>query len=320
MKQVKFNEYGGPETLKIEEVEKPVINTDEVLIRIKAASVTSGDVRMRIGSKESLPMYPVSKLAIGWKKPRRPVLGFDFSGVIEEVGTDVTEYQVGDEVFGLTGKGTNQEYRSIKAIGTFTKKPENVSHVLSTSLPFGGTTALDFFKKADLKANDKVLIYGASGAVGTLAVQIAKVFQAEVTAVCGPKNVKLLEALGADYVFDYTKTDFRLLDKKYDIIMDTVGKVSFKSSKKNLKRDGKFIALVMTFGDGFRMMVNKFTNKKLIAGVAAGHVVDLEYLRDLVEEGKIQPIVEKTYPLDDVALAHEHVETGHKVGNIVLEI
>lgn len=319
MKKVVYHKYGSSDVLTFVEEDKPLIKDKEVLIRIYATTVASGDVRQRIGSRHSLPLWPVSKIAIGLIKPRNPNLGFDFSGKVEAIGSDVTKFKIGDGVFGITGKGTNMEYRSIHEDGLFTQKPENVSYAEATSIPFGAHTAHYFYEKAKIKEGDRVFINGASGAVGTQAIQLAKICGAHVTAVCSSKNHDLVKTLGADEVLDYNKDIYK--DNWYDIVFDTVGKMSYKNSNKILKKSGKLLLPVFGYRMLLMMLITSISKrKKVICGVASESIEVLEVLSEQVASGLLKPVIDREYTLHEIRMAHDYVELGHKVGSVVINI
>jgi len=320
MKKVVYNKYGSSEVLTFVEEDKPLVEDKEVLIRIYATTVASGDVRQRIGSRHSLPLWPVSKLGLGLTKPRNPNLGFDFSGKVEAIGSDVTKFKVGDDVFGITGKGTNMEYRSIHEDGLFIQKPDNMSYAEATSIPFGAHTAHYFYEKAKIKKGDKVFINGASGAVGTQAIQLAKNYGAHVTAVCSAKNHKIVKELGADEVLDYNNKNI-YKDNLYDIVFDTVGKMSYKNSNKILKKSGKLLLPVFGYRMLMMMLITSITKrKKVICGVASESIEVLEELKEQVATGILKPVIDREYTLAEIRKAHDYVELGHKVGSVVIKI
>ncbi len=302
MKAIICTKYGPPEVLKLQDVKKPVPKDKEILIKIYVTTVSSGDCRIRGFNVPKLFWLP-GRLALGITKPRNSILGVHFSGVVEEIGKDVNSFKIGDKVFGYTGFkfGTYAEYVTMPESGSVTIKPSNMSHEEAVAIPFGGDTALFFLRKGNIDKNKKVLIYGASGAVGTYAIQIAKYFEAEVTGICSTKNLELVKSLGANKVIDYTKEDFTKLGEKYDIILDAVGKISKSKCKNSLKADGKFLTV-------------------LGLDTATSLVKDLIFLRELAQKGIIKPIIDKTYPLENMVEAHRYVDTGHKVGNVVITV
>ena len=322
MKAILYEKYGSPNVLKIKEIEKPIPKNNEVLIKVYARTVTSGDVRMRRGSIKSLPLWPISKLSIGFRKPKKNILGWDFAGEVVSVGKDVKKFKKGDEVYGLfSKKGTYVEYISISEKGTIVKKPSNITWEEATSMPFGAITALHFLRNGNIKKGKKVLIYGASGSVGTFAVQIAKYFGTEVTGVCSTGNLDMVKSLGADHVIDYTKEDFSKRGQTYDIIFDTVGKTSFSRSKKVLKPNGFYLLTVFGYKEILQILwTSKIGNKKIIGGGASGSIENLKFLNELIEEGKIKSVIDKIYPFENISEAHEYVEKGHKKGHVVITL
>jgi NADPH:quinone reductase-like Zn-dependent oxidoreductase len=312
MKAIVCTEYGPPEVLQLAQVEKPVPRDNEVLIRVYAASVTVSDCLVRSGKVNVLLWIPM-RIFVGFRRPRRPVLGLELAGEIEATGRDVKRFKKGDQVLAFTGKrfGAYAEYTCLPEDGLsmpqdsiMTLKPSNVSYEEAAAVPSRGTLALYFLKKGNIQKGQKALIYGASGGVGTFAVQLAKHFGAEVTGVCSTTNFELVRSLGADGVIDYTKEDFTKKGELYDIVFDAVGKR--KSSKlkllcrEALTPNGKYISV----DDG--------TPK-----------IPIEYLillRELVETGKIKPVIDRRYPLEQIAEAHRYVEKGHKKGNVVITL
>jgi NADPH:quinone reductase-like Zn-dependent oxidoreductase len=317
IKAAVFHEYGTPEVLKIEKIEKPNPKESEVLIKIYATPVTSGDCRMR----RSDPF--ATRFITGLIKPKKNILGMHISGIIEKVGNNVTKFKVGDEVYGSCGMGFGaySEYICLNENTTIIKKPKNATHEEAAAIIFGGDTAYHFLKKAGIKKGNKILVYGASGAVGTSVVQLANYFGAEVTAVCSESNFKLVKSLGAKYVIDYSKKDFTQESKCYDFIFDTLGKTSFSKCKNSLKAKGKFIAVNASIKEYFQMMfLSLKKGKKIVAGVAIESIEHLEFLKDLFEHKKLNPVIDKTYSLENIVDAHTYLETGRKKGNIVIKL
>jgi len=317
IKAVVYQNYGSPNVLELKEVEKPVPGDNEVLIKIYATTVTSGDVRLR----KADPF--ITRFFTGLIRPKNPILGVDLAGVIEAVGKDVSLFKEGDRVFGSSypHSGTYAEYTCLPEDAVLAKKPENITWEKGAAVFFGGHTALHFLRKGKIKSGQKVLIYGASGAVGTYGVQLARFFGAEVTGVCSGANVKLVESLGADRVIDYTKEDFSGTGP-YDIIFDTVGKSPFSRSVRALKGNGFYLRSVhialkpLVLG----LWTTMTSSRKVIGGVAHEKTEDLIFLGDLVAEGKIEPVIDRTYPLEQIAEAHRYVEKGHKKGNVVITL
>jgi len=314
MKAVFYEKYGPPEVLQLKEVEKPKPKDKEILIKVHATTVTSGEPKARSGK----PF--MARLFLGLIRPRKKILGTEFSGEVEAVGRDVKQFKKGDKVFGSAGFGFGAyaEYLCLPEKGVVAIKPSNMGYEQATAVPFGGLSSLYFLKKADIKNGQKVLIYGASGSLGSYAVQIAKYYGAEVTGVCSTKNIEMVKSLGADKVIDYTKEDFTNTDDIYDVIFETVGKTTFSNCKGILKKNGFYLAAVGG------LIAPKFqgigTSINVIGGMAKDRVEDLIFLKEIIESGKIKPVVDRTYSLEQIAEAHRYVETGHKKGNVIIKI
>ena len=319
MKAVVYTKYGPPEVLQLKEIEKPTPKQNEVLIKIYATTVTSGDARLRRADPFLVRLY------FGLTKPKKPILGVDVAGVIDSVGNDVKLFKEGDKVFGSTfdfGLGAHAEYKCLPENAVLATKPENLSYEESAAVFFGGHTSLHYLKKGNIKRGQKVLIYGASGALGTYAVQLAKYFGAEVTGVCSSTNLELTKSLGAEKVIDYKKEDFTKGGKTYDIIFDTVGKSPFTGSVKSLKKNGFYLRAVHMSPSAIvqGLWTSMITSKKVIGGVAVERKEDLIFLKQLVEAGKIKPVIDRRYPLEQIAEAHRYVDKGHKKGNVVITV
>ncbi len=323
MKAVVCTKYGPPEVLQIQEVEKPVPKDNEVLVKVFATTVNSGDVRIRGFDVPALPWIPF-RLYSGIRKPRINILGSTFSGEVEVVGKDVKNFKDGDKVFGSTdmSMGTNAEYVSMPEDGVIGLKPSDMTFEEAAALTFGGQTALYFIKKGNVQAGQKILVYGASGAIGTFAVQLAKNYGAEVTGVCSTSNLDLVKSLGADKVIDYTKDDFTKNGETYDVIFDTVGKSPFSGSLRSIKKDGYYLRAVhLTLSPIIRgLWASMTTSKKVLNGVAFQNIEDLVFLKELMVKGKLKAVIDRTYPLEQIVEAHRYVDTGHKKGNVVITI
>jgi NADPH:quinone reductase-like Zn-dependent oxidoreductase len=323
MKAIVYHRYGGPEVVALAEVPKPTPKGNEVLIRIFATTVTTGDWRAR-----SLYMPGgfgfMGRLVFGVFGPRQPILGTELAGLIEAVGPSVTRFRVGDEVFAFAGAtmGCHAEYRTFAEDGLIALKPTGLSFEHAAALSFGGLTALGFLVgKGGIKRGDKVLIVGASGSVGTAAIQLAKHFGASVTGVCSTANVELVRLLGVDRVVDYTKVDFATTGETYDIILDTTGTAPLSRVDNALKIGGRLLLVLGTFAQsmGFERPSRK-SLKKVIAGVTAARAVDIRLLADLAAAGSFKPLIDRSYPLEHAAEAHAYVDRGHKRGNVILTI
>ncbi|NVO20177.1 MAG: NAD(P)-dependent alcohol dehydrogenase [Bacteroidetes bacterium] len=320
MKAIVYRKYGSPIVLEPVEVEKPIPGPKEILIRVCATTVTSADCMMRRGDTV------LSRILLGLRKPMQKyqILGTEFSGVIEAVGSHVKTFKIADEVYGFRGFGTGcyAEYKCMPENGSLAKKPVNMSFEEAASLVDGATTALFFLKdKAHIQKGQKVLINGASGSIGTFAVQLAKYFGAEVTAVCSNENIELARLLGADYVVDYTKKDFTRGADTYDIIFDTVGKSSFRKCRNVLTKKGKYVVTVLTFKHLILSFLTKIGNKKrVVFSMSINKTEALEFIRKLTVEGKLITIIDKQFPFDKLPEAHAYVEKGHKKGNVVIDL
>jgi NADPH:quinone reductase-like Zn-dependent oxidoreductase len=318
MKAIVYERYGPPEVLHLEEVENLTPRPNEVLVRIYATAVCSGDVRMRKADPWAV------RLMLGLIRPGIKTLGIVLAGEIEAVGKDVTLFKEGDQVYGTTVKsfGAYAEYKCLPEDGVLAIKPVSLTYKEAAAIPFGGTTALHFLRKAKIAAGQKVLIYGASGAVGTSAVQLAKYFGAEVTGVCSTTNIAMVKSLGADKTIDYTKEDFSKNGETYDIIFDTVGKSPFSGSIKSLKKNGYYLRVVhMALSPVVRgLWTSLVSNKKVIGGVTKETAGDLIFLNTLIEAGQLKPVIDRSYPLTEIVEAHEYVEKGHKKGNVMITL
>jgi NADPH:quinone reductase-like Zn-dependent oxidoreductase len=306
MKAAIYEKYGSAEVIHLKEIEKPVPKDNEVLIKIHATTVAAGDIRMR-GFKVPAKFWLPMRFALGLMGPKSKVLGMEASGVVEAVGSGVKKLGVGDEVLAATGFGGGYaEYICLPATDVvgrvvieIAKKPANLSFEEAAAVPIGAMTARAFLRKANVKKGQKVLVYGASGSVGTYAVQLAKYYGAEVTGVCSAANLELVKSLGADTVIDYAKADFAKNGQRYDLVFDAVGKISRSKAKGSLTENGVFLS---TWGNG-DMAPN-----------------DLSTLSGLIEAGKLKVVIDRTYPLEQIVEAHRYVEAGHKKGNVVITI
>ena len=307
MKAIVYEKYGPPEVLHFGEVEKPVPKDNEVLIKIHATTVHIGDTRVR-SSRIPLALWLPMRLYLGLLKPKRKILGIECAGEIESVGKDVRRFKKGDKVFALTGFdfGAYAEYRCVIAEGGDEKngmvalKPNNITYEEAAPIPAGGLTALGHMRKVNIKKGHKMLIYGASGSVGTFSVQLAKHFGAEVTGVCSTSNLDLVKSLGAEKVIDYTKEDFTTGAEKYDIVFDAVAKISRARCKKALRSNGVY--------------------DSVHASIPSPKLEDFLYLKELIEAGKFKAAIDKTFTWDHIVKAHSYADKGHKKGNVVIKI
>jgi NADPH:quinone reductase-like Zn-dependent oxidoreductase len=322
MKAAVYERYGAPEVLALKEVPAPTPAPNEILVEIHATTVTSGDWRVR--SLHLPPGFgPFGRLAFGLLRPRQPVLGTELAGKVVAIGERVTKFAVGDAVIAFPGvkMGCHAEYRCISEDGPVVLKPQNLSYDEAAALSFGGTTALSFLRRANVQRGERVLIVGASGCVGSAAVQLAKHLGAEVTGVCSTVNVALVRSLGADHVIDYTKQDFTKNGETYDVILDTTNTAGWARSKRSLRDHGR---LLVVLGGLWSLLqapfVSLFTNKKVIAGPVPERVEDLRELAHLAESGVYRPVVDRRYPFAQIVEAHRYVDTGRKRGSVVMTL
>lgn len=322
MKAIVYHEYGAPDVLKLAEIPKPLPGDNEILVKIHATTVTSGDSRLR-AMRVPFGFRTITRLVFGVRKPRNEVLGRDFSGIVKAVGKDVKEFKAGDEVFGAReNQRCYAEYVTLPEDGPVVLKPANISFEEAAAMPFGTISSLIYLRNfGKIQPGEKILIYGASGALGTAAVQLAKHFGAEVTGVCSTANLEMVKSLGADKVIDYTRTDFSEGDATYDVIYDTVGKVDVARCKKVLAADGRCLLAVASIPQYLQMLWTKIVGgKQIIAGVAMANKKDMHYLKELLAAGKLKPVIDRQYPLTETVAAHRYVDKGHKKGNVVLAV
>lgn len=322
MKAIICTKYGPPAVLKMADIETPDPRDDEVLIKVYFTTVSVGDCRVR-GFNVPPSYWLPAKLAMGWTKPKQPILGTELSGIIEKVGKNVRKYRPGDQVFAYPGHkfGGYAEYACMDENACMAIKPENLSFEEAAALPFGGITAWYFLEKGKVTKGEKLLIYGASGAVGSAAVQIAKYLGADVTAVCSTANLEMVKKLGAGKVIDYTKTDFTALGEKFEVIFDTVGKTDIPKTIKVIKPHGRYLHSVTSPGTELKIRLNLLgTNIKLVGGNAVGTVEQINFIKKIVEEGFFKPVIDRQYRFDEITAAHEYVDKGHKRGNVVIKV
>jgi len=308
MKAVICTKYGAPEVLQIEEVEKPTPKNNEVLIKIIATSVHIGDTKIRrfkpgMGIFQDLLVKPIMRVMIGFKGPRKKILGMELAGDIEAVGKNVTLFKPGDKVFASSEFrfGAYAEYICLPENGLIASLPKNVTYEEAAPISNGAMTALLFLQKGNIQKDQKVLIYGASGSVGTFAVQLAKYYETTVTGVCSTTNIDMVKSLGADKMIDYTQDDFTKNYETYDIIFDAVGKLKSSHCKQSLKKDGVYLNVLSPAGLKLKPE-------------------DLHFLKELVEAKKLRAVIDKTYKLEQIVEAHRYVDKGHKKGNVVIKV
>ena len=322
MKAIVATKYGSPEVLQLREVEKPKPKDNEILIKVHATTVNAGDCRMRSFTVPPMFWLP-GRIALGFRKPRNPIFGMELAGEVEAVGKDVTLFKAGDQVFASTFKvnfGAHAEYKCLPVDGAVVTKPNNMTYEEAATLSVGAITALYFLKKGNIQPGKKVLINGASGSVGTFAVQLAKYFGAEVTGVCSTQNIELVKSLGIDKVIDYTQEDFTKNGETYDIIFDTVGKTSLSQCKSSLKNKGYYLNTVMAGSMINGLLYSMTTDKKVVGGTAVTRKEDLVFLKELTETGGLKSVIDRCYPLEQMVEAHRYVDQGHKKGNVVITL
>ena len=324
MRAVVYNRYGPPDVLRLEDVDRPVPEEDEVLVRIHATTVTRADCATREANRRSGVLVSViSRLISGIRRPRQRILGTELAGEVEAAGAAVTEFAVGDHVFGSSGFsfGAHAEFICMRESARIAHKPAGMTFEEAAAICDGALNALWCLRLANLRKGQRILIYGASGAIGTAGVQLAKYFEADVTAVCNTKNVELVRSLGADRVVDYTREDFTKNGEVYDVIFDAVGKHSFRRCRSSLKPGGSYLAT-----DGLRNLIlalwtPRIGDKKVIFSIPPRYTKkDVLFLKELLEAGKYRAVIDRSYPLEDVVDATRYVETEQKTGNVVLTV
>jgi NADPH:quinone reductase-like Zn-dependent oxidoreductase len=328
MKAIVYTKYGSPEVLQLKEVEKPTPKDNEVLIRVYATTVNYGDLLAR-NFKNTSPgefhmpflFWLLARLDFGLSQPRKNILGSEFAGEIESVGKDVKRFRKGDQVFGYRGQsmGAYAEYLCLPEDGMVALKPANMTFEEATVVPYGAIMALNLLRKVNIQPGQKVLVNGASGGIGSAAVQLAKYFGADVTGVCATLRLEFVKSLGADKVIDYTQEDFTQSGETYDLIFDILGKSSFSRCKSALKQNGRYLLASFKLKQLLQMLwTGVIGSKKVICALSAERAEDLTFIKALVEAGKIKSVIDRRYPLEQTAEAHRYVETGHKKGHVVI--
>ena len=319
MRTVKYDRFGPPEVLRLEEVDKPVPRDDEVLIRVRASTVTSAECQMRAGR----PLW--GRVVLGFWRPRRRMrtLGLELAGEVEAVGRGVRRFQRGDEVFGFAGfnVGACADYKCLPEKASLALKPANTTYDEAAAAVDGATTALFFLRdKGRTQRGEKVLVNGAAGSIGTYAVQLAKHFGAEVTGVCGGRNAELVRSLGADHVVDYTRENFTENGERYDIVFDAVGRTSFAACRGSLTRTGRYLATTGLINYPLSVWTAVRGGPRVISGMSVDKNAALDFLRDLIEADRLRIIIDRRYPLERIVDAHRYVDAGHKTGNVVISV
>lgn len=317
MKAIVYTKYGSPDVLNVKEVEKPVPGDNEILVKVYASSVSTGDARLRRADPFLVRLF------FGILRPKVPILGGSLAGEIEAIGIKVTQYKIGNQIFASTGRNmrAHAEYATLPEDGLIAIKPENKCYAEIASIPFGDATSLYFLRKANIQASQKILIIGASGSLGVAAVQLAKYYGAQVHAVCSSANTELVKSLGADRVFDYTIEDFTDSAETYDIIFDTVGKISVKNCLKVLAKNGQIVFGAALISQMLQSAWISMTKKvKIITGEMKESKADLEFLASLYERDKMRAVIDRILPLEEIREAHRLVDSGRKKGNVILSV
>ena len=322
MKAVICSGYGPPDVLQIKEVEKPMPKNNEILVRVRATTVTAADHRLRSFTVPAVAWLP-ARIVLGIRRPRNPILGVELSGEIEAVGSEVKRFKKGDLIFAATlaDFGAYAQYKCLPENGPIAIKPANSTFEEAAAIPIGARTALHFLKKGNIMRGQKVLVYGASGSVGTYAVQLARYFGAVVTGVCSAKNAELVKSLGAEKVLDYTKEDFTQKLEMYDMIFLAVDKWPFSVCNKFLAEKGTFIDVTNPVKSLSMLWVSLTTPKRIITSENVPNSAEaLNFLKGLVESGELKPVIDRTYPLKQMVEAHSYVDQGHKRGNVAITV
>jgi NADPH:quinone reductase-like Zn-dependent oxidoreductase len=317
VKAVVYDRYGPAEVLRLEDVERPIPADDEVLVKVRATTVTRTDTGLRSAE------YFISRFFTGLRRPKHRILGMELAGEVVAVGSSVTEFAVGDEVFGVKGAGAHAELVTVKESAPIAHKPAGMSFEGAAAVCDGVMLALPCLRRAEVQEDTRLVVYGASGSVGTAAVQLARNIGADVTAVCNTKNVELVRSLGADRVIDYTKEDFTRNGETYDVVFDAVGKHSFRRCRRSLGPGGIYVSTDLGFLwhlPLLALLTRWIGSRKAAMGIAKYTKEDVLFLKELIEAGKYRAVIDRRYSLDDVIEATKYVETGQKTGNVVLTL
>jgi NADPH:quinone reductase-like Zn-dependent oxidoreductase len=313
MRAVVYDRYGPPDVLRLEDVERPVPKEDEVLVKIHASTVNRSDCGLRSAE------YFITRFFTGLLRPKRRILGSELAGEVEAVGAAVTEFKVADSVFGMRA-GANADFVCIRESGALAHMPAGMTFDEAAAVCDGAVVALGFLRRADLRKGTKILVYGASGSIGTASVQLARYFDAHVTAVCNTKNLELVRSLGADEVIDYLEEDFTKNGETYDVVFDAVGKLSFRRCRGSLKRNGIYASTDGLENLFLALWTSRIGDKKVVFPIPRYKKQDVLFLKELIEAGKYRAVIDRTYPLEDVVEATKYVETHQKTGNVVLTV
>ncbi|KAA9019476.1 NAD(P)-dependent alcohol dehydrogenase [Niallia endozanthoxylica] len=322
MKAIVYKKYGPPDVLQLKEIEKPFPKENEILVKVKATTVTAADIRSRSFTVPLVFWLP-ARITLGIRQPKKVILGMELAGEIESVGKKVTKFKEGDQVFAasLSGFGAYAQYKCLPEDGPVSIKPSNISYTEAAAIPIGARTALYFLRKANIQKGQKVLVYGASGSVGSYAVQLAKYFGANVTGVCSTNNLELVKSLGAEKVIDYTAEDFSRTNDTYDVVFEAVNKSPFTACMKVLKKGGTYINITEPLPKVQMLWTQLTSNKKLIWSRNSPDTPEaLNFLKELVEMGKLTVVIDRCYRFDEIIEAHRYVEEGHKRGNVVIHV
>ena len=313
MRAVVHDRYGPPDVLRVEDVERPVPKENEVLVKIHATTVNRSDCGLRSAE------YVITRFFTGLLRPKRRIVGSELAGEVEAVGAGISDFEVGDRVFGMRS-GANADFVCVRESGALAHMPANLTFEEAAAVCDGAVVALGFLRRADVRKGQKILIYGASGSIGTAGVQLAKYLGAHVTAVCNTKNVELVRSLGADEVIDYLQEDFTKNGETYAVVFDAVGKLSFRRCRGSLKRNGIYASTDGLENLFLALVTSRITDKKVVFPIPRYTKKDVLFLRELIEAGKYRAVIDRTYPLEDVVEAHRYVDTQQKTGNVVLTV